>query len=134
MYKTPPDDSSVLCVDEMGPVSAKTYLAPRFTSAGHRPRVEVDYGRRGKLWVFGAFEPRTGLSLTTCAPRRDSLHFTLFLDEVVDRWSDRSLVIILDNLSIHRSLDTLLWATAHLQVSFLFQPTYAPWLNLIEPW
>jgi hypothetical protein len=78
MYKTPPDDSSVLCVDEMGPVS------------------------------------RTGLSLTTCAPRRDRLHFTLFLDEVVDRWSDRSLVIILDNLSIHRSLDTLFLAQSSL--------------------
>ena len=28
----------------------------------------------------------------------------------------------------------LLWALAHPQVRFLFQPTYAPWLNLIEPW
>jgi transposase len=27
-----------------------------------------------------------------------------------------------------------LWALAHERVRFLFQPTYAPWLNLIEPW
>jgi len=134
LYKTPPSDQYVLCVDEMGPVSAKTYPAPRLSLTGHRPRIEADYGRRGKLWVFGAFEPPTGLSLTYCASRRDSLHFTLFLEQVVACWADRPLFIILDNLSIHRSLDVLLWATAHPQVSFLFQPTYAPWLNLIEPW
>jgi transposase len=27
-----------------------------------------------------------------------------------------------------------LWAQAYERVRFLFQPTYAPWLNLIEPW
>jgi transposase len=42
--------------------------------------------------------------------------------------------LILDNLSIHRSLEVKLWALAHERVRFLFQPTYAPWLNLIEPW
>jgi transposase len=42
--------------------------------------------------------------------------------------------LILDNLSIHRTLDVRLWALAHERVHFLFQPTYAPWLNLIEPW
>ena len=42
--------------------------------------------------------------------------------------------MILDNLSIHKSMSVKLWALAHERVRFLFQPTYAPWLNLIEPW
>lgn len=44
------------------------------------------------------------------------------------------IVLILDNLSIHRTLDVLLWALAHPHVRFLLQPTYAPGLNLIAPW
>jgi transposase len=44
------------------------------------------------------------------------------------------LILILDNLSVHKTHDVLLWALAHPRISFLFQPTYSPWLNLIEPW
>ena len=134
LYKHPPIDTRVICVDEMGPVSAKTYPVSRWSEAGHRPQVEADYGRRGKVWVFGAFEPQTGTALTTCAPRRDSHHFLRFLDTLLQQWPHQELILILDNLSIHRSMDVLLWALAHPQVRFLFQPTYAPWLNLIEPW
>jgi hypothetical protein len=134
LYKAPPPATHVLCVDEMGPVSAKTYPAPRWSPDGFRPRIEADYGRRGKLWTFGAFEPHTGLALTHCALRRDSHHFTEFLDLVTGYWPDGDLILILDNLSIHRSIDVLLWAVAHPRVRFLFQPTYSPWLNLIEPW
>jgi hypothetical protein len=43
------------------------------------------------------------------------------------------LVLILDNLAIPKTMVVKLWALAHERVRFLFQPTYAPWLNLIEP-
>ena len=82
----------------------------------------------------GAFEPRTGLALTHCAPRWDSHPFTEFLDLGVRRWPEGDLILILDNLSIHRPMDVLLWTVTHPRVRFLFQPTYTPWLNLIEPW
>jgi transposase len=79
-------------------------------------------------------EPRTGKALTVCAERRRSCDFTSFLDQVVTAWPEGEIILILDNLSIHRSLEVKLWALAHERVRFLFQPTYAPWLNLIEPW
>ena len=41
---------------------------------------------------------------------------------------------VLDNLRTHRALDVLLWALAHPRWEFVFQPTYAAYLNLIEPW
>jgi transposase len=115
----------------MGPTAVKTYAAARWFEA--RPHVEADYGRRGKVWTFGAFEPRTGRALTYCADGRTSAHFVTFLDQMVTIW-DGKIILILDNLSIHKTLDVLLWALAHPHVHFLFQPTYAPWLNLIEPW
>lgn len=53
---------------------------------------------------------------------------------IADIWLGKTIYSILDNLSTHRTLDVLLWTLAHPQVKFLFQPTYVPWLNLIEPW
>lgn len=132
LYRHPPDDSYVLCMDEMGPTSAKTYVASRWHNK--RPHIEADYGRRGKIWTFGAFEPATGRALTRCYDRRTSANFVSFLDEIVAVWHDKMIYLILDNLSTHKTMDVLLWTLAHPRIQFLFQPTYSPWLNLIEPW
>lgn len=118
----------------MRPVSAKTYPAPRWSPQGHTPHVEADYGRRAKVWTFGAFEPATGLATTQSTPSRRSADFVALLDRLVYVWPCGELILILDNLSIHKTMDVRLWALAHKRVRFLFQPTYAPWLNLIEPW
>ncbi len=131
LYKTPPPETCVVGVDEMGPVSAKTYPSARWSA--HRPPLEPDYGRRATIWIFGAFEPRTGQALTYADPGRGAVHFLAFLDQLVARWLG-DVILILDNLASHKTVDVLLWALAHPQVRFLFQPTYAPWLNLIEPW
>ena len=55
----------MVCLDEMGPLSAKSYpgRAPVRTHpppAG-RAKQEIDYGRRGIAgYVFGALQPATG--------------------------------------------------------------------------
>src|SRR5206468_12823114 len=41
---------------------------------------------------------------------------------------------VLDNLPAHRGSDALLFSLAHPRWEFVFQPTYAAYLNLIEPW
>jgi transposase len=41
---------------------------------------------------------------------------------------------ILDTLSAHRATDVLFFALAHPRWEFVFQPKYAAYLNLIEPW
>lgn len=118
----------------MGPVSAKTYYGRRWSACKQRPYQEADYGRRAKTWVFGALEPATGQALTVTAEHRTSAHFIRFLDQLVQQWPHDEIILILDNLSIHKTLDVRLWLLAHERVRFLFQPTYSPWLNLIEPW
>ena len=132
LYREPPANTHVLCIDEMGPTAAKTYRGQRY--ALRRPYVEADYGRRGKVWTIGAFEPSTGQALTKCYDRRNSPSFLDFLTLVDVAWPNGEVFIILDNLSTHKTLDVLLWALAHPRIRFLFQPTYSPWLNLIEPW
>ena len=41
---------------------------------------------------------------------------------------------VLDNLPAHRGTDARLFSLVHPRWEFVFQPTYAAYLNLIEPW
>jgi len=125
----------VICIDEMGPLGVRTYAGAQWAPVGKRPRIAPDYGAHDrKVWVFGALEPATGLVVTHTDVRRTRSEFIAFLDQVVVAWPEGELVLIMDNLSVHKTLDVRLWALAHKRVRFLFQPTYSPWLNLIEPW
>ncbi len=143
LYTDPPEGSVVLCLDEMGPESAKSFAGHelvRAAPAEHRPaeraRQEVDYGRRGKGYVFGAFRPATGEALTQGYARRTTANWVDFLGRV-EHWVPAEvgrIYAILDNLSAHRATDVLLFSLAHPRWEFVFQPVYAAYLNLIEPW
>ena len=132
----------MICLDEMGPESAKSFPGQRLVrtapEGARRPRAkqEIDYGRRGRGYVFGAFVPATGAALTVPYPRRTIAHWVAFLEQV-DGWLDPAVArvyAVLDNLPTHRAVDVLLWALAHPRWEFVFQPKYAAYLNLIEPW
>jgi len=132
----------VICLDEMGPESAKSHpghqvIRPDPRGARRmRATQEIDYGRRGKGYVFGAFQPATGEAFTAPYTGRTTASWVDFLERV-DAWVDAEadrVYAILDNLSTHRAADVLLWSLAHPRWEFVFQPTYAAYLNLIEPW
>ncbi len=76
---------------------------------------EIDYGRRGRGDVFGAFRPATGAVFTAPYAGRTIANWVAFLEQV-DGWLDAAaarVYAILDNLSTHRALDVFLWALAH---------------------
>ena len=132
----------MICLDEMGPESAKSHpghavIRPDPSGARRvRATQEIDYGRRGKGYVFGAFAPATGLAFTVPYAGRTTARWVDFLEQV-DAWVDEEadrVYAVLDNLSTHRAADVLLWSLAHPRWEFVFQPTYAASLNLIEPW
>ncbi|MDQ3363197.1 MAG: transposase, partial [Actinomycetota bacterium] len=57
--------------------------------------------------------------------------------EKVEAWVPESVgnvYAIMDNLRAHKAYDVLLFNVAHPRWEFVFQPTYAAYLNLIEPW
>jgi transposase len=132
----------VVNLDEMGPEAAKSYPGQQLVhqtdgqAPAERARQEADYGRRGKGYVFGAFRPATGEALTETYASRSAVNFANFLAQV-DAWlpaEAERVYAILDNLSAHRATDVLLFAVAHPRWEFVFQPKYAAYLNLIEPW
>jgi HEPN domain-containing protein len=120
----------------MGPISAKTYPGELWKpDDGLRAGYQPDYGRRGKTWVFGAFEPATGQALTFCHQKRDSAGYIQLLEGVFEYFPAKQWVLIADNLSTHTSRDTQAALLAYEQVvQVLFIPKYCCWLNLIEPW
>jgi transposase len=126
----------------MGPEGAKSFPGRQLVRQTPtrvqraRARQEVDYGRRGSGSGFGAFQPATGAACTAAYPGRTIASWLDFLDRI-DAWlptGSERVYAILDNLSTHRALDVLLWALAHPHWEFVFQPTHAAYLNLIEPW
>ena len=136
------------CLDEMGPQAAKTYPGQRpvrtepsgEADGARRPagraRQEVDYGRRGQGYIFGAFRPATGEAVTRPYPSRSAANWADFLGHV-ESWvpADVERVdAVTDNLPAHRATDVLLFGLAHPRWEFVFQPQYAAYLNLIEPW
>ena len=145
MYTEPPANSIVACLDQMGPVSAKSYQGQQLVRAlperegkvaAQRAKQEIDYGRRGKGYIFGAFQPATGKAFTLPYDRRTIANWVDFLEQV-EHWIPAEVEMvyaIIDNLKAHRATDVLLFSLAHPRWEFVFQPKYAAYLNLIEPW
>ncbi len=137
----------MICLDEMGPVSARSYPGaepirpapdgtPDHAKPAGRARQEIDYGRRGKGYIYGAFRPATGEAYTREYEGRTTAGWVDFLGRV-DAWAPGEagrVYAIVDNLAMHRAPDVLLLCLAHPRWEFVFQPKYAAYLNLIEPW
>ena len=130
----PPPRTRVICLDEMGPIAVKTYPGEEWKKGRNRATFEPDYGRRGKLWVHGAFEPATGQATLIMSPSRDSVSHIQLLEKIMTEFPAERWLIIEDNLSIHTSRETRLALAAWSEIRIQFIPKYACWLNLIEPW
>jgi hypothetical protein len=125
----------------MGPEGAKSFrgVQPVRQPVGApvpRATQEIDYGRRGKGYIFGAFQPATGAALTAPYGGRTIANWVDFLLQV-EAWLPADVprvYAVLDNLSTHRARDVLLFSLAFPRWEFVFQPVYAAYLNLIEPW
>jgi hypothetical protein len=137
----PPSGSIVVCLDEMGPQTAKSYPGQQLVKPdppnAERAKQEIDSGRRGTAgYVFGAFQPASGAAFTQSYDRRTTTNWVDFLGEI-DAWSDPALepiYAIVDNLNTHSAPDVLRFSLLHPRWEFVFQPTYAASLNFIEPW
>jgi len=115
-------------------LAVKTYPGAEWKIGPQRATFEPDYGRRGKLWAHGAFEPATGQGALVLSGTRDSASHIQLLEQIMIQFPADRWLLIEDNLSTHtsRAVRLALLARPEMQVQFL--PKYACWLNLIEPW
>jgi hypothetical protein len=79
----------LICVDEMGPESAKSFAGQRLVEVTKRPAEragqDIDYGRRGKGYIFSAFQPATGEAFTQDYAGRTIANWVDFLEQVDQR-------------------------------------------------
>jgi hypothetical protein len=70
LYTDPPPNSTVICVDELGAVTPRTYPpAPGWSKDGHRIKAPLEYSRGPeKVWVYGALRIGDGKALTLSLP------------------------------------------------------------------
>ncbi|XDO64511.1 transposase [Streptomyces sp. RLB1-33] len=108
LYTHPPDDATVICADELGPVIPRTFPpAPAWSPDGHRIKGELDYSRGPeKTWAYGGLRPSDGQALTMTASSRNSVFYQQFLQLLEDANPTGEIWIVTDNLSSHNSLST----------------------------
>lgn len=90
-------------------------------------------GTDQRLSVFGALEYRSGVVTTRMAPTGDAVAFLAFLDQVIARWPDDHLVVVMDNASSRKTAAVRAWFAEHAaRITAIWLPTSSPQLNLIE--
>jgi hypothetical protein len=125
----------------MAPQAARSFpgqqLVKPAAPKAERAKQEIDYGRRGVAgYVFGAFQPASGGAYTQAYDRRTTTNWVDFLG-AVEAWIDpevERVYAVVDNLNTHSAPDVLLFSLLHPRWEFVFQPTSAAYLKLIEPW
>lgn len=136
LYLHPPQHAAVFCVDEKTAIQAPDRLDPVLPlSPGRAERHGFEYYRHGTLWLYAAFNTKTGEVLGKTAPRHTSAEFVAFLtDIVVNQPRGKEIHVIADNLSAHKTLQVKDFLRAHSNVHLHFTPTYSSWLNQVELW
>jgi hypothetical protein len=109
-----------ICLDELGPLAVKTYPGAEWKASELRATYEPDYGRRGVVWVHGAFEPATGQAAIVLSDKRDAASHIRLLEHVLTVFPAERWLLIEDNLSTHHSRDvkTALLAWPEIQIQF----------------
>lgn len=103
-----------------------------WTLRGVRPIIPAA-GSNRRLCVYGALNYRTGQSHYMVHPKKNSRQFCEFLRQLLERGSERRLVLVIDNASYHRTKAVLSLLDDHRDHVFvIWLPPYSPELNLIE--
>jgi transposase len=83
--------------------------------------------------VFGAVDYASGQVVWQVAERKGGDGFATFLAHLAEAWPEEQLVLVLDNVSYHRSPVVRTWWAAQAgRITPLWLPVSTPTLNLME--
>jgi transposase len=133
LYLDPPAGAVVLSVDEKTQVQALDRTQPMLPIAFDATEQRThDYVRHGTTNLFAALNVATGEVFGECRPTRDGENFLAFLKRAVKPHAGKEIHVVMDNLSIHTTLDVYAWLEKNPNVHFHFTPIGSSWLNQIE--
>ena len=139
LYRHPPEDGTLLCVDEKPGIQILERFAPdRPVWPGRVARQEFEYVRHGTLDLLAALDVQSGWVYGRCYEHHravELVEFLGYLDRVLPVSECGVLHLISDNLKTRTAPETLEWMEDHPgRVVWHFLPTHASWLNQIEIW
>jgi transposase len=135
------DDEDVLVAyisyDEKPGIQAIENKAPDLLPVpGKYPTIarDYEYKRHGTLSLLAGIDLLTGMITATVEDRHRSAEFVDFLKKLDSIYPEtHKIKVILDNHSSHISKETRKYlSTKPNRFEFIFTPTHASWLNLIE--
>lgn len=136
-YTAPPDDVTVLCIDEKRLFAHRRRPGLRPAGPNRDVRVNFDYSRHGSSVLLGCFDVKKGRVYAQCRPRRTGADLIEFMEEVARRYPGK-VVVIWDNLNVHHDGKDARWTCFNERhggrFTFLHTPTHASWCNQIEIW
>jgi DDE superfamily endonuclease len=96
-------------------------------------RRRATYQRTGGVrHMIAALDLATGTMTYRIRDRKRWREFLALLKLLRARWPGQKLYVICDNFFPHKHPQVTSWATGH-NLELVFLPTYASWLNCIEP-
>jgi hypothetical protein len=130
-------DEVVPCIDEMTRLPPRP---PKATTVATRPdqptRVAHEYGRRGALNLFAAFDTRTAKVYGRTAERKRQVEFIASLEQL-DREIPATIATIqvaLDNLRMPKGKQVPAWLAKHPRFVFHHPPVPCSGMNQVEQW
>jgi len=133
LYKHPPKDGRVICVDEFGPLNLQPRHGICCARDGKVTRQRATYNRHlGVRHFLAYYDLKTNRLYGYVSRHKKTADFLRFLKWVRRRYPPgQRLYIVLDNYGTHLSSVVTGWAANH-NVRLYFTPTNASWLNRIE--
>ena len=136
LYRNPPENALVLCVDEKSQIQALDRTAPSLPlKRGRAGTMTHDYRRHGTTTLFAALNLLDGTVIAECMKRHRHQEFLRFLKRL-DRETpeELDLHLVLDNYQTHKHPTVRRWLERKKRFHFHFIPTSSSWLNLVERW
>ena len=118
-----PRDAVILCADECD-LHLLPVLRAMWMRRGQQVRVPSP-GINHKRSIFGAFELGTGRWTYSVRERKRAVDFIAFLEQLMRAYPGKSILVVLDNASIHKAKVVSQWLEDHPGVELLWLPTYS---------
>jgi transposase len=131
------DDEVVLRADEKTSLQPRPRASPTPAAQPERPvRVEHEYGRRGALNLFAAFDTRTGEVYGMTAARKRRAEFVAFPERLDRRVpaTVKAVHVVLDNLRMPKGKRVQARLAKHPRLVSHHPPVHCPWMNQVEQW
>lgn len=135
LYLNPPQKALVLCVDEKTQIQALDRTQPLLPlRSGNPRRLTATYKRNGTVSLIAALAVHTGEVIAETIKSNNATNFLGFLKKLDRTYRNKTLHIIVDNLSVHKDKDVKQWVSKKRKIKLHFTPTYSSWLNQVEMW